>query len=106
MTIIATAHPLALGFEADYAAFGRYLDEHPEIAARLSHIHSVPVRGHTPAERQAELEARAAEMGARIEPRGPGYEAAAVRFGRVVVEAHRAPTGFIAAPDAARKASA
>ena len=94
MTVTAP-HPLALGFEADYAAFGRWLDEHPEIAARLSHIHSVPVRGHTPAERIAELEARAAEMGARIEPRGPGYEAAAVRFGRVVVEAHHSDASFL-----------
>jgi hypothetical protein len=96
MTVTAP-HPLALalGFEADYAAFGRWLDEHPEIAARLSHIHSVAVRGHTPAERIAELEARAAEMGARTEPRGPGYEAAAVRFGRVVVEAHHSDASFL-----------
>jgi hypothetical protein len=34
-------------------------------------------------------------MGARTEPRGPGYEAAAVRFGRVVVEAHHSDASFI-----------
>ena len=94
---ITTDAPAVAGFAADYAHFGAWLDEHPGIADLLSHIHSVPLRSRTPAGRKAELEAIAARMGAEVEWRGAGYRSAFVRFGRVVVEAHRSPSGFIPA---------
>jgi hypothetical protein len=90
-----TAGPVTVtGFEAEYAALGRYLDEHPEIADLLSHVHSLPVRGHTPAERHAELERIAGLLGAEVRPGAPGFSSACVRFGRVVVEVHTSATGF------------
>jgi len=91
MTI--TADPPA-GIAADYMALALWLADHPEIADLLSHIHSLPVRGHTPAERHAELERIAGLLGAEVRPGAPGFSSACVRFGRVVVEVHTSATGF------------
>jgi len=91
--MISTADPLT-GIPADYIALAIWLADHPEIAALLSHIHSLPVRGFTPAERHAELERIAALMGAEVRPGGPGFSSACARFGRVVVEVHTSATGF------------
>lgn len=103
MTI--TADPLTAGIAADYAAMGAWLEEHPAVTDLLSHIHSIPLRGHTPAERKAELEKIALDLGAEVEPRGPGYYSAAVRFGRVVIEAHHSQAAFVAG-QRAKKAAA
>ena len=104
MTITAPETRTA-GIAADYAEFGAYLEEHPQIAALLSHIHSIPLRGRTPDARKAELDVIARTMGATVEWRGVGYYSAAVRFGRVVIEAHHSPSSFITVQHAAEAAA-
>jgi len=92
---LAPHAPLA-GIAEDYLRLGEFLDGHPRIASLLSHVHSIPLRGHTPEERKAELASLAAEMGAEVVWKGTGVEGAELRFGgRVVLEVHHSERAFI-----------